>query len=579
MADGARLEFHPLANLFPLIEGAEFDELVADIRANGFRGGEEIVLHEGKILDGRNRYRALCHLADSGELEIRDIDPATSWAFAQFSAEGMDGLFSEAEIARGPLAYVISKNLRRRHMNESQRALVAAKLANLEWGGKRRGAPEARPGSDEVQAANLPVESEAVDGRDKPGHEGEGSGAVSQTAAAGLLNVSERSVRDARVVATAGIEELVRAVEQGEAPVSAARVIARLDPDEQKKLIAEIAAQPDTRRAFRGVVKDLRRDRQDEKRERREERERDLGARQMALPDKRYGVIVADPEWRFEPYSRDTGMDRAPDNHYPTSPTEIIAARPVGDIAADDAALFLCATAPMLPQALAVMAAWGFEYKTHAVWFKVRPGLARGPGYWFTGEHELVLLGTRGRVPAPAPGVQFPSVFDAPVGEHSEKPSEIYEIIEAYFPNLPKIELNARRARAGWDAWGLEAPPAALPPHDPETGEVFEDPAADAVRGAPDDRAGPAASASRTLHEHRTAEPVASPTDRQSEPSEGPGRNSNRPEESPSKLLLRPDDAAAGVLKTAPAVSDLEIPNFLRRGDAANAWAKRGETA
>jgi len=204
-----------------------------------------------------------------------------------------------------------------------------------------------------------------------------------------------------------------------------------------------------------------------DKRERRAARERQLGekiaAGNLDLPQQKYGVILADPEWRFEPWSRATGLDRAADNHYATSATEIIAARPVSEIAADDCVLFLWATAPMLPPALAVMTAWGFTYRTHAVWFKQRTGRARGPGYWFTGEHELLLLGTQGAVPAPAQGDNWRSVIVAPVGRHSEKPDIVHELIEAYFPSLPKIELNARRARPSWDRWGFDAPITAEP--------------------------------------------------------------------------------------------------------------------
>ncbi len=198
--------------------------------------------------------------------------------------------------------------------------------------------------------------------------------------------------------------------------------------------------------------------RQGDKKEHRASRERELAAKQSALPDKRYGVIYADPEWRFEVFSRDTGMDRAADNHYPTSTTDEICARPVGDIAADDCALFLWATVPMLPDALKVMAAWLFDYKSHCIWKKDRIGT----GYWFRNQHELLLVGTKGKLPAPAMGTQFPSVIDAPVGKHSEKPDAFYELIEAYFPTLPKIELNARRARDGWDRWGLEAEAGAV---------------------------------------------------------------------------------------------------------------------
>jgi N6-adenosine-specific RNA methylase IME4 len=190
------------------------------------------------------------------------------------------------------------------------------------------------------------------------------------------------------------------------------------------------------------------------KAERRAQRELDLATKQTALPDKRYGVIVADPEWRFEPYSRETGMDRAADNHYPTSTTEVIAARPVQDIAAADCALFLWATAPMLREGIRVLEAWGFEYRSHAVWDKIHIGT----GFWFRNRHELLLLGIKGDIPCPAMGEQFASVFTIARKEHSAKPEQFLELVEQYFPHLPKIELNRRGpARPGWDAWGNEA--------------------------------------------------------------------------------------------------------------------------
>lgn len=202
----------------------------------------------------------------------------------------------------------------------------------------------------------------------------------------------------------------------------------------------------------------------EEKKARRKNRELILGECQSALPEKKYGVILADPEWRFEVYSRETGMDRAADNHYPTSCTEAIAERDVPSIAADDCVLFLWATAPMMPDALDVMKAWGFEYKSQCIWKKDRIGT----GYWFRNVHELWLVGTRGNIPAPAMGTQFPSVIEAPVCAHSAKPECFLEMIEAYFPTLPKIELNRRGPpRPGWDAWGNETV-------DSETGEITE---------------------------------------------------------------------------------------------------------
>jgi N6-adenosine-specific RNA methylase IME4 len=194
--------------------------------------------------------------------------------------------------------------------------------------------------------------------------------------------------------------------------------------------------------------------RQGDKKARRVQRERDLGAKQVALPNRLYGVIVADPEWQFEPWSRETGMDRAAANHYPTSVLPVIASRPVETIAADDCVLFLWATIPMLPHALVVMAAWGFDYKSQQAWGKDK----FGTGYWFREKHELFLVGTRGDIPCPAPGDQWDSLVMAPRGEHSAKPELFLKMVEQYFPSLPKIELNRRGpARPGWDAWGNEA--------------------------------------------------------------------------------------------------------------------------
>jgi N6-adenosine-specific RNA methylase IME4 len=213
-----------------------------------------------------------------------------------------------------------------------------------------------------------------------------------------------------------------------------------------------VARLAEARRTAWAAVELTPKERQAEKRERRATRERDLGARQRQLPETRYGVVYADPPWSFEPFSAETGMDRAADNHYPTMTLAEIAALKVP--VAEDAVLFLWATAPMLPEALAVMSAWDFAYKSHFVWTKDKAGT----GYWNRNKHELLLIGTRGQVPAPAPGEQYESVIPAPRGEHSAKPFAFREIIDDLFPTLPKIELFARgEASAGWVVWGNEA--------------------------------------------------------------------------------------------------------------------------
>jgi len=227
--------------------------------------------------------------------------------------------------------------------------------------------------------------------------------------------------------------------------------LAKLDADGFEQRVA--VAKREVARSAEGT----RAERQAEKKERRAQREAALGQKLCALPDRKYGVIYADPEWRFEPWSRESGMDRSPDNHYPTSCLEVIAARDVAAIAANDCVLALWVMGGMLPHGLVVMAAWGFDFKSEYVWRKDRIGM----GYWSRRKHELLLIGTRGDIPCPAPGEQWDSCFDAPVGGHSEKPECVCEMLEAYFPHLPKIELNRRGPpRTGWDAWGNEAAPS-----------------------------------------------------------------------------------------------------------------------
>jgi N6-adenosine-specific RNA methylase IME4 len=199
------------------------------------------------------------------------------------------------------------------------------------------------------------------------------------------------------------------------------------------------------------------------KADRRARRERNLADKILALPAKRYGVILADPEFEFVAYSSGTGINRSPANHYPVSDLETLKARDVRSIAAVDCVLFLWSPPAMIAQALEVMDAWDFEYRSQVIWRKDKAGL----GYWFRSWHEVLLVGVgkHGKVPAPAMGTQWPSVIDAPVGEHSAKPEVFLEMIESYFPTLPKIELNRRGpARPGWDAWGNEAEPPALDP-------------------------------------------------------------------------------------------------------------------
>ncbi len=169
----------------------------------------------------------------------------------------------------------------------------------------------------------------------------------------------------------------------------------------------------------------------------------------------RYGAIIADPPWRFALRSA-KGETKSPQAHYACLPLPEIMALPVGQLAARDCALFLWATAPMLPQALATMAAWGFAFKTAGAWAKrskADGGWSFGGGYILRSAAEFYLVGTIG-----SPGRVSRSVRNliaAPVREHSRKPDQLHADVEALYPG-PYAELFAREPRPGWDTWGNE---------------------------------------------------------------------------------------------------------------------------
>jgi N6-adenosine-specific RNA methylase IME4 len=394
----SKLDFHPLSQIFPLMEGEAFDDLVADIESHGVR--EPIWFYEKKILDGRNRYRAS--------------------VIAGVKCPGRD--YSGDD----PAAFVVSLNLKRRHLNESQRAMVASRLANMRQGARTDLAP--------------------VD-------------ALSDAQAATMLNVSERSVERAKTVRRDGAPELQAEVERGDIAVSKAAEVAALPVECQIDIMAALPRDeagkltPEAKKALAPIIKEVRAERVATKKETRAALEAALGEKRLALPVKRFGVVYADPPWRFQVGS-DAGMLAHPAHHYPTASLDDIKALNVPSISANDAVLFLWATVPMLPQALEVMTAWGFQYKSAVTWVKDKVGT----GDWFRNQTEHLLVGTRGKVPAPAAGTQWPTAIIAPVTEHSAKPETFLELIEHSFPTLPKIELYRRGPpRPGWDAWGNEA--------------------------------------------------------------------------------------------------------------------------
>lgn len=170
------------------------------------------------------------------------------------------------------------------------------------------------------------------------------------------------------------------------------------------------------------------------------------------LPHGVFDLIYADPPWEDD-FER--GGSRDVQNHYPTMPLAEIKAKEVPSLCHKDCVLFLWARSPMLPEALDVLAAWGFTYKASMVWEKT----GMGQGFYARVNHEILLIGTRGRPGIPAPGDRPGSVVSTSKHRHSEKPDAFREIIERMYPNKKRLELFARDAsRPGWSYWGNEVP-------------------------------------------------------------------------------------------------------------------------
>lgn len=383
---------HPLADIFPMIAEADLKVLAADIAANG--QVEPILLLEDKVLDGRNR-QAACGLAG-----VKPI-------YAEFA--GSD-----------PLSFVLSKNLHRRHLSESQRAIAAAMIVDWE-----RGVNQVTVGS-----ANLPTRR-----------------------AAEKLSVSERAVTAARRVREHGAPELIDAIRAGKVSVHAGEALSELQHAEQARVVRE------EKKAIVAEAKKIRAEQQKVRHAVRlttmalvAEKGRETAPGKV---ERLFPIIYADPPWRFGVYSEETGREKSAENHYPTMDTASISGllAEIGSPFTPDAMLFLWATNPMLLDAVGVMRAWGFTYVHHWIWDKE----VAGTGYWGRDRHELLLIGKRGNPPAPLPGTQPETVHRERKGKHSAKPTWFAEQIERLYPDLPKLELFCRSPRPGWDAWGYEA--------------------------------------------------------------------------------------------------------------------------
>lgn len=188
----------------------------------------------------------------------------------------------------------------------------------------------------------------------------------------------------------------------------------------------------------------------------------------LGSTDRRWPILYVDPPWQYRTWSED-GKDRAPEQHYATMSIEDIMALPVPSITERDAAMFLWIYQPMVPEALRLIEAWGFTFKTIAfIWVKVNGGdqqgrlfwdqaeCRKGLGYWTRSGTEQVWLATRGRAFKRLDKGVGQTVFAAP-REHSRKPDAIPHLITRLTGDLLRLELFGREQRPGWDVFGNEA--------------------------------------------------------------------------------------------------------------------------
>jgi len=179
-----------------------------------------------------------------------------------------------------------------------------------------------------------------------------------------------------------------------------------------------------------------------------------------AMGGRQFRTILADPPWRFQHKAGKVAPEHRRLSRYATMTLDEIYALPVAGLVAPVAHLYLWCPNALLPDGLRVLAEWGFTYKANIVWHKVRKdggSDGRGVGFYFRNVTELILFGTRGKnAPTLAPGRRQVNLIATRKREHSRKPDEQYQLIEACSPG-PFLELFGRGVRPGWVTWGDQA--------------------------------------------------------------------------------------------------------------------------
>jgi len=360
-------EFHPVANIFPMMEGDEYAALKADILENGLL--EPIWVHDAKIIDGRNRYRAC-------------VETGVEPVFRQWDGRG------------SLVTFVVSLNLKRRHLTSSQKAMVATDIekAIAEEIAVKERERKSRQFDTTFQFVGKSVVRDAT------------------REAADIVGVNHQYVTDAKAI-------------QAKAPDIAARVLSG-------ELTIPKAKAEITRRERDEFLQDC------------------IAIR---VPVGMYRTIVIDPPWQMEKILREVAPNQV-GFEYPTMTVDQIKDFPIpAEVADDDCHLFMWTTQKFLPYAFQILEAWGFRYVFEMVWHKPGGFQPFGlPQY----NCEFVLYGRKG-TPEFIDLKAFPTCFDAPRREHSRKPDEFYQLIERVTPG-PRIDIFSREKRGGFDQYGNE---------------------------------------------------------------------------------------------------------------------------
>lgn len=363
-----RMEAHKFADIFPMMDEIDFTNLKKDIKENGFDKERPIILYEKKILDGRNRFKA-CK-----ELNVKPI-------FINYEGES-------------PLSYVISNNLDRRHLTESQRAVIGVvALPLLEEEARKR------------QGTKISLPQKIGELKDK--HSGEATQIT-----ANQFKTNREYLRMAKKIQETS-PELFEELKQGTKDFSDVKKEQRMEKIQKQ----------------REEIKQL-------------------------IPERKlkqeYDVIVIDPPWKYdggeEAYNSDSNRGTTP---YPTMSIEEIKniKLPVGK----DCILWLWTTNLFMRYAFEILDTWGFTQKTILTWDKQHIGTGR----WLRSQTEHCILAVKGN-PLFINTTYSTLISEMKTKQHSEKPEGFYNMLDDIHKDCAKLDYFARKERKGWDVYGDE---------------------------------------------------------------------------------------------------------------------------